>query len=159
MNMKPRVIFIVILSVLVISTIAAYHILNSSNNKKYAPAASNDISFSGPSSFSSPPSSSTTKSTTVQALPDKEELSKPPERRPVQYIHVCEETSSNTFYVTQGKPNCLPGGVFQFDYSTDVPGVVYSTPCQTTDDASKLRYVYISEDATCPAGTEAVPLN
>lgn len=165
--MKLRVIFIVTMSVLVISTIATYHVLNNSNNKKPRRESNTNLfddtsnSFSSPSSYSTstyyPSTSVSNRSDTTSNLPDKEELTKPPQRRPIQYIHVCKETSSSTIYVTQGKPDCLSGGVFQFDYSTNVAGVVYSTPCKTTDgSSSKLRYVYISENGTCPAGTEAV---
>jgi hypothetical protein len=87
-----------------------------------------------------------------------EQLSQPPQRRPVQYVHVCG--IGNTIYVTQGTPNCLPGGVFQFNYDPSVPGTYYSIPCATTNGnsstSSPLRYAYISSGEVCPAGTVSV---
>jgi hypothetical protein len=91
---------------------------------------------------------------TNPALPNKEELSKPPARRPVQYIHVCTD-AANITYVSQGSPQCLAGGVFKFDYDQTVAGTYYSVPCQTTNSTS-LRYVYISTSEACPSGTTAV---
>ena len=82
-----------------------------------------------------------------------EQLSIPPQRRPVQYVHVC--AVKNTVYVTQGSPNCLTGGTFQFNYDPSVPGTYYSIPCATNSNAA-LRYVYISSGETCPSGTVAV---
>lgn len=83
-----------------------------------------------------------------------EQLSIPPQRRPVQYVHVC--LSGNTVYVTQGIPNCLAGGTFQFNYDPSVPGTYYSVPCATNSN-NALRYVYVSSSQSCPAGT--VPVN
>jgi len=82
-----------------------------------------------------------------------EQLSKPPARRPAQYLHVC--ISAGTTYVTQGSPNCLPGGTFQFNYDPSVPGTYYNVPCQATN-TSALRYVYISSGEKCPSGTATI---
>jgi hypothetical protein len=81
-----------------------------------------------------------------------EQLSIPPQRRPVQYVHLC--LTGSTYYVTQGTPNCLPGGTFQLNYAASVPGTTYSVPCATNSNAStSLRLIYISSTETCPAGT------
>ena len=82
-----------------------------------------------------------------------EQLSKPPARRPAQYLHVC--TSGNTAYVSQGTPNCLLGGTFRFNYDPSVPGTYYNIPCQATN-TSALRYVYISSGEQCPSGTATI---
>src|SRR3982751_4891261 len=79
-----------------------------------------------------------------------EQLSIPPQRRPAQYVHVC--ISAKITYVTQGTPNCLPGGVFQFNYGPNVAGTVYSIPCKTTN-TNTIRYAYISASEACPVGT------
>jgi hypothetical protein len=85
-----------------------------------------------------------------------EQLSIPPQRRPVQYVHVC--VSGNTTYVTQGTPNCLAGGTFRFNYDPSVPGTYYSIPCVTNSN-SALRYAYISSSERCPTGTVLVSKN
>jgi hypothetical protein len=103
-----------------------------------------------PSTPSTPP----VVTTPSPALPNKEELTKPPTRRPVQYIHVCTD-AANITYVSQGSPQCLSGGTFQFDYDQSVAGTYYSVPCQTTSSTS-LRYVYVSASEACPSGTAAV---
>jgi hypothetical protein len=82
-----------------------------------------------------------------------EQLSRPPARRPAQYLHVCK--FSSTTYVAQGTPNCLPGGTFLFNYDPSVPGTLYNVPCQATN-TSALRYVYISSSEQCPSGTAAI---
>jgi hypothetical protein len=97
-----------------------------------------------------------------------EQLSIPPQRRPVQYVHLCKvgttsgvplpgpintgASNTSTLYVTQGTPNCLAGSTFQYNYAPSVPGTVYSVPCETTSGAL-LRYVYISTTENCPVGT------
>lgn len=90
-----------------------------------------------------------------------EQLSQPPQRRPAQYIHVCG--IGKTVYVTQGTPNCLPGGVFQFNYDPSVPGTYYNVPCATTNgnssSSSPIRYAYISSGEICPSGTVSVSKN
>lgn len=151
--MKPRVIFIITLGIVVISTVIAYQALSHSKRPK---AASQTSEFSSGNSenpvniYSSTPSSLPSSS----PLTNGEQLSKPPQRRPVQYLHVCQENSSGMIYVTQGDPKCLPEGTFQRDYDQSVPGTAYSTPCQTTGSSS-LRYVYISSTDSCPVGTTA----
>jgi chitodextrinase len=82
-----------------------------------------------------------------------EQLSKPPARRPAQYVHVC--TSGSITYVAQGATNCLAGGTFEFNYAPSVPGTYYDVPCQATSTTA-LRYVYISRSEKCPNGTAAV---
>lgn len=84
-----------------------------------------------------------------------EQLSIPPQRRPVQYVHVCLSADNKTVYVTQGTPNCLSGGKFQFNYDPSVPGTYYSIPCATNSNAT-IRYAYISSGEVCPAGTVPV---
>jgi hypothetical protein len=90
-----------------------------------------------------------------------ERLSQPPQRRPAQYVHVCG--IGKTVYVTQGTPNCLAGGVFQFNYAPSVPGTYYNVPCATTNgnssSSSPLRYAYISSGEVCPRGTVSVSKN
>lgn len=83
--------------------------------------------------------------------PDKEEVNKQGQRRPVQYLHICDTTDGSIEYVSQGSPKCLGSDQFQRDYDPSVAGTVFSSPCKT--DSGKLRYVYISNDETCPAGT------
>ena len=82
-----------------------------------------------------------------------EQLSLPPQRRPAQYLHLC--LAGGTYYVTQGTPDCLAGGTFQYDYAPTVPGTAYNVPCATTttDTASLVRLIYIASGAICPAGT------
>jgi hypothetical protein len=82
---------------------------------------------------------------------DKEELNKQGQRRPAQYRRICDTVSGSIEYVAQGTPNCLGDDIYQSDYGTSVAGTVYSSPCKT--DNGKLRYVYISNDETCPSGT------
>ena len=95
--------------------------------------------------------------TTVQAAQTTgEELSIPPTRRPAQYLHVCNSTG--TTYVTQGVPNCLPGGTFEFNYSPTVAGTVYSIPCVSFSSAAPgVRFAYISSGERCPVGSNNVP--
>jgi hypothetical protein len=103
---------------------------------------------------SSPPNVSASSSTiNITTSGSGEQLSKPPARRPAQYIHVC--MTGNTTYVTQGTPNCLAGGTFQFNYDPSVPGTYYNIPCQATN-TSALRYAYIASGEKCPSGTTAV---
>jgi hypothetical protein len=99
-----------------------------------------------------PPGTSPVVTSTVAG----EQLSMPPQRRPVQYIHVC--VSGNVTYVTQGTPNCLSGGTFQFNYAPSVPGTYYSIPCATNSNTA-LRYAYISSSESCPRGTVLVSKN
>jgi hypothetical protein len=96
-------------------------------------------------------------STTVQAAQTTgEELSIPPQRRPAQYLHVCN--SAGTTYVTQGNPNCLAGGTFEFNYKPTVAGTVYSIPCVAYSSAAPgIRFAYISSGEKCPVGSSAVP--
>jgi hypothetical protein len=102
----------------------------------------------------SPPHLSGSSSTiNVTTSGSGEQLSKPPARRPAQYLHVC--VSAGTTYVTQGTPNCLAGGTFQFNYDPSVPGTLYNVPCQATNTTA-LRYAYISSTEKCPSGTVAV---
>jgi hypothetical protein len=83
-----------------------------------------------------------------------EQLSRPPQRRPVQYVHVCNILASKTTYVSQGALNCWAGGTFQFNYAATVPGTYYNVPCQGIGTSP--RYVYISSVEACPAGTTRV---
>ncbi len=105
--------------------------------------------ISSPAQIVSAPSSTINVTTSGSG----EQLSKPPARRPAQYLHVC--TSAGTTYVTQGSPNCLLGGTFQFNYDPSVPGTYYNVPCQAIN-TSALRYVYISSSERCPSGTAAI---
>ena len=100
------------------------------------------------------PATPSTPSSPTTPVVSKEQLSKPPDRRPPQYVHICTDTANIT-YVSQGTPDCLPGGTFQSDYGPTVAGTYYSVPCQTVNSAV-LRYVYISSNETCPRGTAAV---
>jgi|GEM_PF-3665066 len=90
---------------------------------------------------------------TAPTLAGGEQLSKPPQKRPPQYVHVCNVGSIQ--YVSQGSPNCLPGGSFAFDYGPTVARTVYSTPCYNLT-GSVIRLVYISSSESCPSGTTAV---
>ncbi len=90
---------------------------------------------------------------TAPTLAAGEQLSKPPQRRPTQYVHICNVGS--TTYITQGSPNCLPGGSYSGDYGPGVPGTTYDIPCYNLT-GTVIRLVYISAPETCPAGTTAV---
>lgn len=81
-----------------------------------------------------------------------EQLSEPPERRPAQYVHVCEQVSPFVVYITQGNPACFPGDTHAANYSPTVPGTIYSIPCQTPTGSDR-RYVYVSNDERCPLPT------
>lgn len=99
-------------------------------------------------------SSSTTNGIYTIFTPIGEQLSLPPQRRPVQYLHLC--LVGSTYYVTQGTPTCLTGGTSVRDYDPSVvPGTTYNVPCATTtnNSTSLVRLVYIASGATCPAGT------
>lgn len=122
--------------------------------------AGKTISSSGSSSsssYSTPNSSNSFKSQSTSNYPDKEELNKQGQRRPPQYLHICDTPDGSVEYVSQGNPNCLGNDVYQGDYDPSVAGTVYSSPCKTT--SGKLRYVYISNDETCPPGTTLIFYN
>lgn len=145
--MKPRFLIVIILSVITIGTIIGYHGLKAakSDDLKKSPQSSSE--FNEADFESDIPESSYSSSS---SLPDKEEVNKQGERRPVQYVHICY-SRSGTIYVSQGTPKCLGNDQFQSDYDTSVPGTLYSSPCKT--DSGKTRYVYIANGDECPEGT------
>lgn len=128
--MKPRHIFIIVLSVIIIATIIGYKALS-------APKTPQSTGSTGGGGQ------------TLQTG-SGEELNKQGTRRPAQYLHICN-TSDGVQYVSQGTPKCLAGDTFQSDYDPSVAGTVFSSPCKTT--SGTLRYVYISNDEACPSGT------
>lgn len=105
---------------------------------------------------SSSKSSSFSSSSSSQTIKSGEQLNATGQRRPAQYIHICD-TSDGIEYVTQGDPRCLGSDQYRGDYASSVPGTLYSSPCKTTD--SPARYVYISEKEQCPPGAQLVFYN
>jgi prepilin-type N-terminal cleavage/methylation domain-containing protein len=85
-----------------------------------------------------------------------EQLSTKGMTRPSQYLQICA-TASNIEYVTQGSPQCLGTDTYEGSYSPGVPGTLFSSPCQTT--GGTVRYVYISENESCPDSTKLVFYN
>ena len=157
--MKPRVVFIIVMSVVVVGTVIAYQALKSSKSQNLDQTTSSSNLYNAPANnsnnssnqdFSNNSSSSPDTSTPTATLPNKEEANTQGTRRPIQYIHICD-TSDNIEYVSQGTPKCLGSDAFQSDYPTNVAGTVFSSPCKTT--SSPTRYVYISNDEACPSGT------
>lgn len=102
---------------------------------KHNPNYNNDYSNSDPS---------------TPAGPAVEELNKQGQRRPVQYVHICD-TAGGIEYVSQGTPKCLGSDTFNSDYDSSAPGTEFSSPCKTTSGTT--RYVYISNYEGCPSGT------
>jgi TM2 domain-containing membrane protein YozV len=102
------------------------------------------------------PNQTTTPYSSSAPLAAGEQLSKPPNRRPTQYLHICNGSVGQ--YVTQGSPDCLPGDSYQGDYAPSVPGTVYSYPCETTSGSTR-RYLYVASGEGCPSGSASVSLN
>ncbi len=90
------------------------------------------------------------------AISSGEQLNKRGERRPPQYLHVCEAADGKR-YISQGTPKCLGADTFKNDYDSSVSGTVYSSPCKTIN--GELRYVYVANSEPCPAGTQLVFTN
>lgn len=106
----------------------------------------------------SPPSSSLRMTTAPAPTSSSsgEQLSIPPARRPVQYVHLC--ASDSTYYVTQGAVTCWAGGSFIENYPSSVPGTYYDLPCVSSSTSpTATRFAYISSNESCPAGTTRVP--
>ena len=161
------VVFAVIFAIIGVGYLVASH----------ASSCTTPVSPPGPVLYSENAVSSSTATTNCQPVSSPtsspvstppasgEQLSIPPQRRPAQYLHVCtvNTPAAITTYVTQGTPNCLPGGIFQFNYDPSVPGTYYNVPCATTNGnssaSSPLRYAYISSGEVCPAGTVSVSKN
>lgn len=142
--MKPRVLFITIASVAVVATIIAYQAISSSkaNSLNSSPSTPPSVQYNP---TNNPPSSSA-----------GEQVNQQGQRRPPQYLHICD-TADGIEYVSQGNPKCLGNDTYQNDYDPSVAGTVFSSPCKTT--SGTLRYVYISNDETCPAGTKLLFYN
>ncbi len=85
-----------------------------------------------------------------------EQLNQKGSTRPSQYLQICE-TNSGTEYITQGSPRCLGSDSYEGSYSPGVPGTLFSSPCETT--SGTLRYVYISQNESCPDNTSLVFYN
>jgi hypothetical protein len=85
-----------------------------------------------------------------------EQLSTKGMTRPSQYLQICT-TATNVDYITQGSPQCLGSDTYEGSYSPGVPGTLFSSPCETT--TGSLRYIYISENETCPDNTKLVFYN
>lgn len=79
-----------------------------------------------------------------------EQLNQQGTRRPVQYVHICA-TSNGIVYYSQGSPDCLGSDTLETANTGTEAGTGFSSPCKTT--SGKLRYVYISNNETCPDGT------
>ncbi len=141
--MKPRFVIILVLSIISLAAIIGYQALKSSKSNDQS-SQNTTPSYNPDSSPQSSPSSG------------GEEVNKQGQRRPPQYLHICD-TADTIEYVSQGTPKCLGNDQYQTDYDPSVPGTVYSSPCQTTSGA--LRYVYISNDERCPAGTKLLFYN
>jgi hypothetical protein len=119
---------------------------NTSSNSPSSKASNSNSSDSNSNNPSSSDSSSTS----------GEQLSTKGMTRPSQYLQICI-ASDNTEYITQGTPQCLGSDEYEGSYSAGVPGTLFSSPCETT--SGSLRYVYISQDETCPDSTKLVFYN
>lgn len=150
------VILIIVGFILFIFTLNSFfHDLSATDHNPSS--SSSTINFSSSPTQSDTNSTSTKSSLSSSALAPGEQLSLPPARRPIQYVHVCED-SSNITYVTQGSPDCLTGDSFLINFASSDPGTVYDMPCETTS-GKLLRYVYISDNESCPEGTVAISSN
>jgi len=106
-------------------------------------------------------SPSTTLSVVTQSAPTTtngaEQLSIPPQRRPAQYLSLCEV--GKTGYVSDGTSNCWAGGSLLENYAPSVPGTYYNVPCVSVSSNSTAdRFVYVASGEVCPGQTTAVPL-
>lgn len=99
--------------------------------------------------------SSQNQSNATLTLAQGEQLTKPPENRPTQYIHQCIEGTVNEFYIAQGTPNCLPGSSFEGNTTSSDPRQQFNIPCKAIAGTS-VRYVYTGSGFDCPSGTSAV---
>ena len=149
--MKPRAIIILVLGIVSLCTIIGYQALKSS--KSGSQTSSSDTSVSQPLDYSSHSQDTSSDSSSSSG---GEELNKQGERRPSQYVHICD-TDNNIEYVSQGSPECLGSDTYDSDYGPSVAGTVFSSPCKTKGSAP--RYVYISNDETCPNGTTLIFYN
>lgn len=157
--MKFRHILIIAISAISIITLIAYQGLKSSKSKSTDKnySTQDDVSPNPPSIYSSSTSPTfSSLSSTSTSSGSGEEVNTKGERRPVQYVHICD-SADGIEYVSQGTPKCLGNDTFLSDYSTSVAGTVFSSPCQTT--SGTLRYVYISTDEKCPSGTKLLFYN
>lgn len=149
---KAYKIFMLVLVTLfiILGFLGAHH-----NDDKKKNNYNTDYGYSSSSSSRSSGSSSSSGATIN--YPDKEEVNTQGQRRPVQYLHICDTADGSVEYVSQGEPKCLGNDQYQYDYSPSVAGTVFSSPCETT--VGKLRYVYISNDEGCPSGTKLLFYN
>ena len=85
-----------------------------------------------------------------------EQLSIPPQRRPVQYLSLCQVGA--IAYVSDNTSNCWAGGSLIENYSPSVPGTYYDVPCvQVAGNSAADRFVYIAPGTGCPGQTTLVP--
>jgi hypothetical protein len=121
--------------------------VQSSSSNSAAPSTLNTVN----------PSSSNLNTVTPSSTQSSgEQLSTKGMTRPSQYLQICT-TSNSIEYITQGNPQCLGTDSYEGSYSTGVPGTLFSSPCETT--SGTVRYVYISQDETCPDTTKLVFYN
>jgi hypothetical protein len=141
--------------------------LSPSTTYSYYVIAFNSVGTKGQQSPPSNTTTATTKAVTVVTPPTPpspprttsaaEQLSIPPQRRPVQYLGLCEV--GKTGYVSSGTSNCWAGGTLLENYSPSVPGTYYDIPCvQVNANSAADRFVYIASGEVCPAATTAIPL-
>jgi|GEM_PF-3139328 hypothetical protein len=132
--------------------------LTPSTTYSYYVIAYNSVGTKGEQSAPSNTATATTKAVTVTPPPTAaEELSIPPQRRPVQYLSLCGV--GKTAYVSDNTSNCWAGGSLLENYAPSVPGTYYNVPCVGAAANSVAdRFVYIAPGEVCPSGTTAVPL-
>lgn len=156
--MKLRHIIVIAISALSIITLISYQGLKSSKSKNQKSNNTYSQDYTSPST--NPVNVYSTNPSTSPSLPDftgkGEEVNKQGQRRPVQYLHICD-TADGIEYVSQGTPKCLGNDKYLSDYSTSVAGTFFSSPCQTTSGTN--RYIYISNDEQCPTGTKLLFYN
>lgn len=155
--MKPRVVIVIVLGVISLATIIGYQALKSSKSVKQNSDSSTSSQYSNYSSQYNSSSPSTRSNLSTTPTSSGEQLNSPGKRRPPQYLHICDTPDGSIEYVSQGNPKCLGNDVYQRDYDTSVPGTVFSSPCKT--NSGTLRYVYISNDESCPSGTTLIFYN
>jgi hypothetical protein len=134
---------LIIVGYALIITGAVLSVKDSGNNSNNAPVAATS-------------SGASTGASNLAVTNPKEELNAKGQRRPSQYLQICTMNDGSE-YVTQGSPACLNGDQHTGDYSANVAGTLYSSPCKTT--SGTIRYVYVAVSEKCPAGTSLIFYN
>lgn len=145
---------LLIILILAVALFGGYLVDRSQTPKKVS--STNTSSTSTPQSSNTPSSNSSSSNPSSNTQSSGEQLSTKGMTRPSQYLQICL-ASGATEYITQGSPQCLGSDAYEGSYSPGVPGTLFSSPCETT--SGSLRYVYISQNESCPDTTKLVFYN